>query len=207
MDVKIQRINAYDDTRFSEKILKQHGAFVINDTILCEVEIVGTLEAVIHGEIEEFYDTLIDEFRFYTEHICRFYNEKKELIKEFEPKKLFFVALKDIQPSQFYVDEEKIEAVKSFIREPKDIIIPLIKDNGQYISLDGHTRLATAVELGFGEVLGFCTEINEYIYAFANEAKKRGIHTPYDLKKVSHAEYDVLWNQFCDAFFEAEDEK
>ena len=204
MDVKIQRINTYDDSRFSEKILKQHGAFVINDMILCEVEIVGESEAVIHGDVEEFYDMLIDEFRFYTEHICRFYNEKKEVIKEFQPKKLLAVALRDIQPSQFFVDEEKIEAVKSFIREPKEIIIPLIKDDGRYISLDGHTRLATAVEFGFEEVQGFCTEAGEYIFAFANEAKKRGICTPYDLKKVSHAEYDVLWNQFCDAFFEEE---
>jgi len=202
MDVKIQRINAYDDTRFSEKILKQHGAFVINDMILCEVEIVGESEAVIHGEVEAFYDMLIDEFRFYTEHICKFYNEKNELIKKFEPKERFVVALRDIQPSQFYVDEEKIEAVKSFVRESGDIIVPLIKADGRYVSLDGHTRLATAVELGFDEVLGFLTEADEYIYAFANEAKKRGICTPYDLKKVSHAEYDVLWNQFCDAFFE-----
>lgn len=204
MDVKIQRINTYDDTRFSEKILKQHGAFVINDMILCEVEIVGESEAVIHGDVEVFYDMLIDEFRFYTEHICKFYNEKNELIKEFEPKERFRVELRDIQPSQFYVDEEKIEAVKSFVNEPGDIIVPLIKTDGRYVSLDGHTRLATAVELGFDEVFGFCTEADEYIYAFANEAKKRGICTPYDLKKVSHAEYDVLWNQFCDAFFEEE---
>ena len=89
MDVKIQRINAYEDARFSEKVLKQHGAFVINDMILCEVEIVGESEAVIHGEVEAFYDMLIDEFRFYTEHICKFYNEKNELIKEFEPKERF----------------------------------------------------------------------------------------------------------------------
>ena len=152
MDVKIQRINAYDDVRFSERVLKQHGAFVINDELLCEVEIIGTCEAIVHGAVEEFYNEIIDEFRFYAEHICRFYNEKNELIK----------------------------------------------DGESYISLDGHTRLAVAVELGYEYVLGFLTVSNEYILAFAKEAKKRGINTPYDLKRVPHDEYEIVWNQFCD---------
>lgn len=204
MDVKIQRVNAYDDVRFSEKVLKQHGAFVINDELLCEVEIIGNFEAVIRGEVEEFYDEIIDEFRFYAEHICRFYNEKNELIKAFEPLELFHVRMRDIQPSQFYADEDKVEAVKSFIREPDDIIIPLIKDGESYISLDGHTRLAVAVELGYEYVLGFLTESNEYVLAFAKEAKKRGIHTPHDLKRVPHDEYEIVWNKFCDEFFEKE---
>lgn len=205
MDVKIQRINAYDDVRFSERVLKQHGAFVINDELLCEVEIIGTCEAIVHGAVEEFYNEIMDEFRFYAEHICKFYNEKDELIKAFKPMDLFQVRMEDIQPSQFFADEDKIEAVKSFIREPDDIIIPLIKEGERYISLDGHTRLATAVELGIECVLGFLTESNEYVLAFAKEAKKRGVNTPYDLKRVSHDEYEVVWNQFCDEFFENQD--
>ena len=204
MNVKIQRINDYDDPRFSEKILKQHGAFVINDEILCEVEIIGKWEAIIRGKVQEFYDEIIEEFRFYAEHICRFYNERRELIKEFEEMKLFQVRLGDVQPSQFYVDEDKIEAVKSFISRPEDIVIPLAKDGADYISLDGHTRLAVAVELGYEYIMGFLTETNEYVFAFAKGAKKRGIHTPYDLNRVSHDEYEVVWNQFCDKFFEEE---
>lgn len=30
MMVEIERINNYDDKRFSDKVLKQHGAFLIN---------------------------------------------------------------------------------------------------------------------------------------------------------------------------------
>lgn len=201
MDVTIQRINAYDDSRFSEKILKQHGAFVIDDAVLCEIEIIGNCEAIVHGDVQEYYDAIIDEFRFYAEHICKFYNEKNELIKEFEPVELFQIRIADIQPSQFYVDEDKIAAVKSFITCPKDIVIPLMKSEEKYISLDGHTRLAAAIDLGYEEVMGFCAESNDYIFEFANEAVKRGVHTPYDLKKVPHAEYEVVWNRFCDEFF------
>ena len=206
MDIRIERINAYDDSRFSEKVLKQHGAFVINDTIPCEIEIVGNCEAVVHGGVQEYQDTVIEEFRFYAEHICKFYNEEQELIKEFEPVETFRIRIEEIQPSQFYVDEDKIEAVKTFITSPKDIIIPVMKENGKYISLDGHTRLAAAIELGYDEVIAFCTEAGDYIFDFVNEAKKRGIHTPYDLKKVPHEEYEVVWNQFCDEFFTEKNE-
>ena len=114
--------------------------------------------------------------------------------------------IEEIQPSQFYVDEDKIEAVKTFITSPKDIIIPVMKENGKYISLDGHTRLAAAIELGYDEVIAFCTEAGDYIFDFVNEAKKRGIHTPYDLKKVPHEEYEVVWNQFGDEFFTEKNE-
>lgn len=201
MEVEIQRINAYDDTRFSEKVLKQHGAFVVNGELLCEIEIVSNCEAIVHGDVQEYYDAIIDEFRFYAEHICKFYNEKHELIKEFEPVRRFRIRIADIQPSQFYVDEDKIAAVKTFIACPEDIVIPLMKYEEKYISLDGHTRLAVAIDLGYEEVLGFCTESNDYILEFAKEAVKRGVYTPYDLKKVPHEEYEVVWNQFCDEFF------
>ena len=201
MDVKIERINVYDDSRFSEKVLRQHGAFVINDTVPCEIEIIGNCEAVVRGAVSEYLDTLIDEFRFYAEHICKFYNEEHELLKEFEPVKTFRIGIAKIQPSQFYVDADKIEAVKTFITNPKDIIIPVTQEGGQYISLDGHTRMAAAIELGYDEIVVFCAEAGDYIFDFAKEAQKRGIHTPYDLEKVTHEEYEVVWNQFCDEFF------
>lgn len=200
MGTDIQRINSYTDRRFSEEILKQHGAFLINKSLPCEVEIINSFEAIIHGDVQEYYDAVMEEFRFYAEHICRFYNENNELIKEFEPVKIFRVKIADIQPSQFCVDRDKIDAVKSFITCLEDIIIPLAKQE-KYISLDGHTRLAAATELGYEEVQGFCTKAGDYICAFAKEAKKRGVHTPYDMKRLSHQEYEQEWYGFCDAFF------
>lgn len=202
MKLDIERVNNYGDKRFSAEILKQHGAFVINGTIPCEVEIIGRQEAVIRGNVQEYYGEIMEEFRFYAEHICKFYNEEHQLIKEFEPVKLFTVSISKIQPSQFYVDVDKMEAVQSFITSPEDIVIPLTEKDGRYISLDGHTRLAVAVELGFEEVTGFVTSASEYIFAFAEEAKKRNVNSSYDLQRLSHAEYQILWHDFCDDFFQ-----
>ena len=71
----------------------------------------------------------------------------------------------------------------------------------RYISLDGHTRLYYAVMNGWTAVRAVEVSLGDYIYDFVEEAVKRDIRTPYDLKMVSHPEYEEKWNQFCDDFF------
>jgi len=44
-------------------------------------------------------------------------------------------------------------------------------------------------------------EGGDYIKAFAMEARRRGVFGVKDMKKLSHAQYDVQWNQFCNDFF------
>lgn len=53
--MEIRRINNYSDSRFSEKVLKQHGAFEAD---------------------------VIEEFRYYAEHITKFYNESGQTVAE-----------------------------------------------------------------------------------------------------------------------------
>ena len=197
---EIQRIDKYNDERFSETVLYQHGAFLA-DGLPCEVEITGAETAVVRCENREYVAPLLEEFRFFAEHICRFYDEQGKLLAEFPPVKCFTLRLDDIQPSQFYVDEEKIQAVRTFLMKPEDIVIPVISHDGRYVSLDGHTRLAAAIDAGYDTVLGFFSEFDNSILDFVVEAQRRGIFSPYDLQCVSHEEYEVVWNQFCDEFF------
>ena len=65
---EIQRINRYDDERFSNTVLYQHGAFLVDDSP-CEVEITGTETAVVRCENQEYVAPLLEEFRFF----CRAY--------------------------------------------------------------------------------------------------------------------------------------
>lgn len=198
--MKIERINTYQDKRFSEKVLQQHGAFLVGDKPY-EVEIISATEAVVYGD-KIHQKRIIEEFRFFAEHISKFYNEQGECIAEYDPIELFEVQLSSIQPSQFFVDHEKKTAVENFIQSPEDIIIPLIEKDGRYVSLDGHTRLYVAVARGYHVVKGFLTESDEWIHSFVGEAKKRGVCSPYDIKELSHEEYEIKWNKFCDDFFE-----
>lgn len=203
MGTDIKRIDHYEDDRFSKKVLYQHGAFLVNGRPY-EVEVTGSQSAVIRGEDAGLYPEIIDTFRFYAGHIRRFTDKDGKLVQEFPPVEIFRVGLEQIQPSQFYVDEAKLAAVKSFINAPEDIVIPVLRDGKGYISLDGHTRLTAAIDLGHKEVCAFIDEDPGCIHGFVDEARKRGIHTPYDMKRVTHDEYDVLWNKFCDDYFARE---
>lgn len=197
---EIRRIDVYDDPRFSKTVLRQHGAFLVDGTP-CEVEIIGADSAVVRNAPPKTERYLIETFRFYAEHIRTFLNEQGASILEFPPVALFTLKLSEIQPSQFYVDEEKLQAVRTFLSEPKDIVIPVLDSGGRYISLDGHTRMAAAVDLGFDTVFAFLSSSGADILDFAQEAYRRGVRTPYDLKRVPHEEYEIVWNQFCDDFF------
>ena len=75
--MEISRINAYEDNRFSEKVLLQHGCFLVDDEP-CEVEIISDYEAIISGADPAVYPEVIEEFRFYAPHITRFYNRVTE---------------------------------------------------------------------------------------------------------------------------------
>lgn len=198
--MEIKRINSYKDERFSEKVLLQHGCFLLDETPY-EVEIISDFEAVIRGGNTAAYPEIIEEFRFYTPHITRFYDRSGQVVKVCPQIELLTIPLEQIQPSQFYVDEDKIAAISTFIHKPDDIIIQVIPFEGRYISLDGHTRLYYAVMKDWNTVRAVVDVSNDYIYGFVEEAKRRNICFPKDMDLVSHNEYEEKWNRFCDEYF------
>lgn len=200
VSMEIQRIDTYRDSRFSQRVLNQHGCFLVGD-VPYEVEVVSGQEAVIRGRNPDMFSKIIEEFRFYAPHITVFFNENLQIVREFPPANVFRVRLEDIQPSQFYVDEDKLEAVSTFIRCGEDITVQVMPQGQRYISLDGHTRLFYAAKMGWTSVNAVMAESGDSIYGFVEEAITRNIRTPYDLKLLNHREYEEKWNQFCDDYF------
>ena len=198
--MEITRINTYEDNRFSQKALLQHGCFLV-DGKPYEVEIISDYEAIISGVDQAVYAEIIEEFRFYTPHITRFYNRDGQIVKEYPRAPLLTLCLDQIQPSQFFVDEDKITAISSFIHKPQDIIIQVLPNEDRFISLDGHTRLYYAVMKGWECVRAVVESSDDWVYMFVTEAQKRGIYTPKGMALVSHDEYEEKWNRFCDDFF------
>lgn len=196
----VNRVNSYTDAQFSQKVLNQHGAFLVG-TDPYEIEIISQTDAIVRGRNPAFYRVVIQEFRFYAEHIVRFWDESHNLIEEYPAVALLEIPIAEIQPSQFYVDESKMQAVRTFVTSEQDLVIPLVRWKGRNVSVDGHTRLAAAVEKGIKTAYGFYTEAGDYVFDFAAEAKKRGIVSPYQLRKVNHEEYEKLWYPFCDEYF------
>lgn len=201
--MNIERINSYNDNRFSQKVLHQHGCFLVEREPY-EVEIISDFEAVVRGKDSSAYSAVIEQFLFFAPHITTFYDEKYTLMKEYPQVNLLNLSLDEIQPSQFFVDWNKIDAVSTFIGKGEDIIIQVAKYQDRYISLDGHTRLYYAFVKGFETVRAVLAETDDCIFDFVKEAQKRGIFTPKDLNLVSHKEYEEKWNKYCDDYFSAQ---
>ncbi len=203
--MNIKRIDSYSDTRFSRKVLEQHGAFLC-DGEPYEVEIISQREALIRGAVPDYYTAVIDEFRFFAEHISSFIDESGGAVAQFPQVKLFDVEIRDIQPSQFYIDEDKLCAVSNFIHSSEDVVIPLIRWEGRWLSLDGHTRMFAAHKKGIKIIKGFVSHSDVYIFDFAMEARSRGINSPMDMEVLDHEEYCIKWHKFCDDFFAAKEQ-
>ncbi|MCM1540167.1 MAG: hypothetical protein NC121_02780 [Blautia sp.] len=200
--MEIQRINEYVDERFEQEILRQHGAFLA-DGRPCSFRILDGHSARVYYHDYADMEEILDPFRFYTGHISRFYTKDGRLLKEYEEVETFDLSVSQIQPSQFYIDQDKLQAVGSFIRKPEDIVIPVLEHEGRYVSADGHTRLYLAYRRGYGHVRAFLEkDPGGYLLEFAREAESRGIFHVEDMKLLFHEEYEVKWNQFCDDFFD-----
>lgn len=201
--MEIKRIDVYEDGRFSKPALLQHGCFLV-DGAPYEVEIISETEAIIRGADQRLYLAVIEEFRFFTPHIVRFYDSNRTVIKAFPDVERIKLPLNQIQPSQFYVDKEKIAAISSFIHKADDIVIQVMPYQDGFISLDGHTRLYYAVMNGWEYVHAVVETSSDWAYRFVAEAQERGICTPRDMMLVSHGEYEEKWNRFCEKLFAEE---
>ena len=200
--MNIKRVDTYDDNCFSKEALLQHGAFLV-DGLPYEVKIISESEAVVRGADSGCFPEVIEEFRFYTPHIYMFYDDSHTVLKEFPAVTLMDIPLERIQPSQFYVDTDKISAIRSFIHRPEDIIIQVMPYEDRYVSLDGHTRLYYAVMNGWKSVRAVVDTSDDWVFRFIAEAQMRNIFQPKDMKLLSHGEYEEKWNRFCNELFES----
>lgn len=198
--MEIERIDNYEDDRFSKTALLQHGAYLIDDEPY-EIVIVSDNKAIVYGNKPEKYEALIEQFRYHAPHITNFVDEKGETITNITEVEVVDIALDLIQPSQFFVDEQKLEVVSSFINKPEDIIVQVVPWEDRYISMDGHTRLYYACKNELKSVKAVVVEMEDWVWTFVEGARNRKIYTPYDLQLLSHEEYEVQWNQYCDSIF------
>lgn len=119
--------------------------------------------------------------------------------------KLFMMKLGEIQPSQLFINSEKLSLVmKTFDVTPRSIEpIPVKKIGEQIVFVDGHTRAFAAFLKGMSEVKVYWEEDeldwDEYEVC-VDWCKKEGINTIADLKErvIPSKEYQVLWLDRCE---------
>lgn len=200
----IARIDSYTDSRFSKNVLNQHGAYLV-DNEPYQIEITDSNSAVIQGKDPAVYKPLIEEFRFHAPHIIKFYDKGYKLITEYSIPNLLDIPLDSIQPSQFFVDEDKLKAVRTFIGKAEDIVVQVLPYGDRFISLDGHTRMYCAAQSGFVTVKAVESETDDWVWPFVHEAERRNILCPRDMILLPHEQYEIQWNQYCDEVFANKD--
>ena len=131
-----------------------------------------------------------------------------EYCRQFENMEAFTLA--DLQPSQFWISEAKLQAVQKWF-QPDNLSgfepIPVRMLDGLPVMTDGHTRAAAAVMAGLDKVplVWDTDDLNWQMYRRCVAAcRKYGVMSPYDLKErvLTEEAYDEKWNSWCDAMQE-----
>ena len=116
------------------------------------------------------------------------------------------LTLHDLQPSQFYISEQKLLKVNAWF-DPQDLSsfepIPVKLLDDVPVMTDGHTRAAAALIKGIETVPLVWDEDDLDLGMYrrcVEECKRRNVLTAEDLLKhiIPEAEYQVKWNAWCD---------
>lgn len=201
--MKIERVPSGSST-FQMQLQLHHTCFRIKeggDIFEYAFEILNREEAILHSTSHYYLTDVIEEFLFYSGFISCIKDLKGNVLYEIAPKKQFKVPLSVIQPSQLYVSQGKMNELSSWIESDEDIIIPVTQLHGEWVSLDGHTRLKLAQQLGFESVYIYEEEPDHYIEDFVRFCKENQKESIFDLPIISVEEYDMKWNQFCEQYF------
>ena len=120
--------------------------------------------------------------------------------------KTFMMKLDKIQPTQLYINSEKLsEVMKTFDPKNPEAMepIPIKKLGNEIIFVDGHTRAFAAFLHGFSHVPVYWEdeELDWEEYKICLKwCKKEKIQTIADLKDrvVSQKDYERLWYKRCE---------
>lgn len=116
------------------------------------------------------------------------------------------LTLSDLQPSQFYISEKKLQKVLTWF-DPNDLScfepIPVKMLDGRPVMLDGHTRAVAALHAGL-ERVPLVWEPEEWDWEMyrrcVRECRLRDVCSPEDLvpRVISEQAYWEKWDAWCD---------
>ena len=170
-----------------------------------DFEIVNHQKAILHTDGNECPQEVIEEFLFYSGFINHIETLEGTIIYHQPKKKVMKVPLLNIQPSQLYINEAKLNRLLTWIQKPEDIIIPIIEEGNQWISIDGHTRLKAAELLGFSEIYVYLDEYEPYIDDFVYFCQKEQKFNIRDLPIITNEAYQIKWCLFCESYFKSKE--
>jgi len=157
--------------------------------------------ATLHADCDLHTAEAIKEFLFFSGFVTTILDKFGSILHENAVVEPYLCRICDIRPSQFFISADKLAACKGWITRPEDVLVPIVIRDGAIIAQDGHTRLRAASDMGFESVYAYPESYDKYIFDFADEAARRGIHSVLDMEVVSASDYALKWHKYCDDFF------
>ena len=194
----------YNDTIYSKKNRLLGNCFTIienNEKFYYEFQI-NKNEAKIVSSNLVFIEHAIKEFRKYNKNINVFYNESRSYYRAFDKEYTFKLPIKCIQPSKFFINEEKLNIIEEYIDED-DICVPVCIIDDEYVLLDGHTRLYLMNQNYRKLVDVYIDEKYPQIEDFIYMAKENNIRSISQMKLLSNEEYHNIWDNFINEYYKA----
>ena len=158
-------------------------------------------EVTLYTNSSQYIDQAIEEFLFYSSFITTIKDKDENVLLTRTAAKPYLLEISKIQPSQFFINEKKLESCKKWIKCPEDVLIPIVQKEDKTISLDGHTRMRAALDLGYASIYVYPDEYDDTIFLFVDEAVRRQIYRVSDMEIVDAKEYTQKWDKFCDNLF------
>ena len=157
--MKIIRAEHTDTDLFSQHEL-DYGAccFFTEDKAYRYYFQINEREATIFANTDSYMSQAIDAFLYYSSFIVSVKDQNGQVLCTKTPHEPYLQSISSIQPSQFYVNQSKLECCKKWIKSNEDIYIPIVIKDGMSISLDGHTRLRAAMDLYYSSVYVYPAE-------------------------------------------------
>ena len=201
--MKIIRAGLHDTDIFSKDELV-YGAccFFADDKVSKYFFKISGQEATLFSNTDRYISQAIDEFLFYSSFVLSVKDKDGRNLRTRTQNEPCLCEISKIQPSQFFINEEKLYNCKKWIKCPEDIFIPIAIKEGKNIALDGHTRMKAALDLGYTSVYVYPDEYDETIFHFVDVAEKRKINSVADMEIIGDGEYKIKWDKFCDDLFE-----
>lgn len=114
----------------------------------------------------------------------------------------FVFDINELQPSQLYISEAKLESVR--LQWDAEVMLPLpVRDlDGRWVLTDGHTRALEAWLRGIRQITVWRDEDDldwEAYRICVGWCVAEGIHSPADLvgRIIPHERYQTLWIDRC----------
>ncbi|MCL2015852.1 MAG: ParB/RepB/Spo0J family partition protein [Defluviitaleaceae bacterium] len=148
-----------------------------------------------------FIQAAIQEFLLYSNFIHKICDVQGNVLMQKPPQKLQLVEISKIQPSQFYISQQKLADCQNWLVSEKAVYIPIMGRGGKLIALDGHTRLKAAANLGFAKIFVYEDFSEDYILDFVAACENRHIYSVFDMTVLNGEEYNLKWLKYCAEYF------